>query len=318
MQEHWDEQEAIVARARALVLELCREVDPEVKVTLSAYRWHGDLVLDILLQLPGKHGTGGGHDHHLEVTAERLEIVERDHEILKHDIEEAVHDLHRHHPAATNEAGHDVHRHAAGAATAGAQLDPYEALRPKSLRRRGAPRPAEPGAVHEPSEEFPPALVTSEPPPAPVESRVAAPEMAGAPETAPDAGPVGGHPTTHRSEAAASEARAIERRDRETLDRLMELTRHIVAELDPEAEVTFEEYLWHGELVLDILVSLHGNDHHLEVTASRASILLRDHEILHHDLEGMIGDIHREAGVRTAGAAPIRSAEEPAGQVRAH
>ena len=116
MQERWDEQEAIVERARPLVLELCREVDPEVKATLSTYRWHGDLVLDILLEL-------GGHDHHLEVTAERLEIVERDHEILKHDIEEAVHDLHRHHPAATNEAGHDVHRHAGQPTSGGAAPD---------------------------------------------------------------------------------------------------------------------------------------------------------------------------------------------------
>lgn len=83
--------------------------------------------------------------------------------------------------------------------------------------------------------------------------------------------------------------------NRATLDQTIALTRHILAALDPEAAVSFDEYTWHGDLTLDIRVSLHGHDHHYEITAARARLVLRDHHMLEHDLEGVLQELRREA-----------------------
>jgi hypothetical protein len=96
--------------------------------------------------------------------------------------------------------------------------------------------------------------------------------------------------------------------DREVLDKIIELARHILPMIDPEAELSFEEYMWHGEPTLDITVSLHGRAQHLELTATRARIILPDYEwelrrhnlqdeLLYHELEEIVHDLHRgEAG----------------------
>lgn len=273
MQHHpQDAQDAVIARSLPLVRQLCREVDPEVEVTLTPYRWHGEALLDIGL-------AWGGHEHHLEVTAARLEIVARDHELLKHDIEEAVHDLHRHgHPAATSEAGSDTHRGAPSAAAHAVHTPAPEA----ALDPRRSPAAEAAGLPHGEAEDGRSAPLPAQTAPAPAGTTVSpdAPETRDIP---------GGAPAT-----ASGPRPSVVAAHRDALDRTMELTRHIVAELDPEADVSFEEYPWHGEMVLDILLALHGHEHHLEVTASRAGIILRDPEILHHDLEGIIHDLHRE------------------------
>ncbi|MER3420628.1 MAG: hypothetical protein C4290_08970 [Chloroflexota bacterium] len=95
-------------------------------------------------------------------------------------------------------------------------------------------------------------------------------------------------------------------RDREAIERVKELARHIVRRLEPEATITFEEYEWHGELTLDICVHLHGHEQHLEIGASRAHIILPDYEwklrlndledeLLYHELEEVIHDLHAHA-----------------------
>jgi hypothetical protein len=110
---------------------------------------------------------------------------------------------------------------------------------------------------------------------------------------------------------AASIAEAARLSDREALDATITLTRHLMAMLEPEATVTFEEYAWHGELTLDILVSLRGHAGHLEVSASRAHMILPDYEwelrrddlqdeVLYHDLEELVRDLHRAARTPSA------------------
>lgn len=94
--------------------------------------------------------------------------------------------------------------------------------------------------------------------------------------------------------------------DQEALDRTIELARHMIGLLEPEATTSFEVYEWHGEPTLDITVALHGRQQHLEVSASRAHIILPDYEwelsrndiedeVLYHDLEELIHDL-RHAG----------------------
>ncbi len=95
-------------------------------------------------------------------------------------------------------------------------------------------------------------------------------------------------------------------RDREAVERVKELARHIVRQIEPAATITFEEYEWHGELTLDICVHLHGHEQHLEIGASRARIILPDYEwklrlndledeLLYHELEEVIHDLHARA-----------------------
>jgi hypothetical protein len=95
-------------------------------------------------------------------------------------------------------------------------------------------------------------------------------------------------------------------RDREAVERVKELARHIVRQIEPAATITFEEYEWHGELTLDICVHLHGHEQHLEIGASRARIILPDYEwklrlndledeLLYHELEEVVHDLHARA-----------------------
>ncbi|MFN8558414.1 MAG: hypothetical protein U0531_14075 [Dehalococcoidia bacterium] len=80
---------------------------------------------------------------------------------------------------------------------------------------------------------------------------------------------------------------------REVFARTRELARHIAAELDPEVRVSFDEYMWHGTPTMDIVLDRDGGGHahHYEITAGRAAITLRDHDILHHDLAGIVADL---------------------------
>jgi hypothetical protein len=223
-----DEQGRLIARARPLVLDLCRHVEPALQVTLRPYRWHGDAVLDIGLAL-------GGHQHHLQVTASRMKILLDDPDMLEHDIEGAVEDLRR------------------------------EA-------ERGAPHPPDekphPSAAHAAAMPHPP------------------PEVHGGPPAVPTASEGSGVVAPAADQGVAPGEEAI-------LEQTRDLVRHIVAELDHAAVVTFDEYRWHGDLVLDIAVSLHGHEHRLQVSASRAAIILRDHGLLEHDLEEVLHALHQ-------------------------
>lgn len=100
-------------------------------------------------------------------------------------------------------------------------------------------------------------------------------------------------------------------RDREAVERVKELARHLVRQLEPAATITFEEYEWHGELTLDICVRLHGHEQHLEIGASRARIILPDYEwklrlddledeLLYHELEEVIHDLHAQTRAKPA------------------
>jgi hypothetical protein len=199
----------VIERSRAVALEVCRELDPDVRVTVNE-------ALDICL-------SWGGHERHIELTADRLATLPRVREYLEREIKAAVNTLHRQTPVPDN-----------------AQAAP--------------PRSGE-----------------------------------GASPTATGASPV---------------QQSMSPADREVLDRTMELARHIVGEIDPTAGVSFEEYVWHGDPTLDITVTLHGRQQHLEVTASRARIILPDYEwelrqhnledeLLYHELEEVVHDLHR-------------------------
>jgi hypothetical protein len=123
------------------------------------------------------------------------------------------------------------------------------------------------------------------------QGETAAPEAARAHPSA-----ASGHhrvPETADEAITAGSAGEATPEEREVVDRTIDLARHIVGELDHAATVSFDEYRWHGDLVLDITVSLHGQDHHLQVSASRAAIILRDHDLLHHDLEEVVHALHR-------------------------
>jgi hypothetical protein len=235
--EPWDpsdEQGQVIERARPMVLELVRHVDPAVQVTLHPYRWHGDAVLDIGLAL-------GGHAHHLQVTAARMAILLRDPHMLEHDIAGAVADLRR-------ETAHEA-EHGASHTAATARVE--HALHPAA--------PAAPAPVH---------AATS--PVLPDEAHAA--HGLGLPPAAPSAPPLP--------------------EERDMLDRARAMTRELVRHLDEHAEVAFSEYRWHGDLVLDIAVSLHGHTHHLQLTAARAAIILRDPAMLEHDLEHVLHTLH--------------------------
>lgn len=106
------------------------------------------------------------------------------------------------------------------------------------------------------------------------------------------------------SQQPAAAAPVMHPADREALDRIIELARHILPMIDPAAELSFEEYIWHGDPTLDITVQVHGREQHLEITASRARIILPDYEwelsrhnlqdeLLYHELEEIVHDLHR-------------------------
>jgi hypothetical protein len=241
---------ATIERLSPLVRHLAHEVDPAVRVTLSPYRWHGEDMLDIGLAL-------GHHEHHLQVSASRLEIIERDPHILEHDIEGAVHDMRSDMPVgATDEAGQDVPHTTSDADHTHARAATEEAV---------PDHDGDPHATHAAS------------------PAVAAPSS-------------GEHITTDASLAASAFDARIEAGDRAVLDQTTELVRELLHHLDHDATAVFEEYHWHGELTLDVAISLGGHVHHYEVTSERAALFLRDHEMLHHDLEGVMIELRREQG----------------------
>jgi hypothetical protein len=255
-EEPWnpsDEQGQVIERARPLVLELVHEVDPAVQVTLHPYRWHGDVVLDIGLAL-------GGHAHHLQVTAARMEILMRDPHMLEHDIEGAVADLRRE----TAHGGGAGEPHSAGAA---ARVE---------HETQGA-APATPPAEQRAAEHAPAAPAPLYEPPSHVEEY-------GLQESHGSHGSHGVAPATP-SLPPTPEERAV-------LDQTRTLAQQIVHHLDEHAETAFSEYRWHGDLVLDIGVSLHGHTHQLQVTVARAEIILRDPSMLEHDLEHVVHALH--------------------------
>lgn len=252
-EEPWnpsDEQGQVIERARPLVLELVHEVDPAVQVTLHPYRWHGDAVLDIGLAL-------GGHAHHLQVTAARMEILMRDPHMLEHDIEGAVADLRR---ETAHGGGHDEPHAAATTARVEHETQPSAPATPPTEQYAPEHTPAIPSPAYEP--------------PSPVSDQE-------------HRGSHGGHGQPPVAAAAAPTPE-----EREVLDRARVLAQQIVHRLDEHAEVAFTEYRWHGDLVLDIGVSLHGQVHHLQVTAARAEIILRDPSMLEHDLEHVLHALH--------------------------
>jgi hypothetical protein len=255
-EEPWnpsDEQGQVIERARPLVLELVHEVDPAVEVTLHPYRWHGDAVLDIGLAL-------GGHAHHLQVTAARMEILMRDPHMLEHDIEGAVAHLRR-------ETAHGEGR-----------AEPHSAAETARVEHETqAAAPAAPQAEQHVPEHAPAAPVSAH----------ETPSHAGAEEHHEPHGSHGGH-----GFAASAPMLPPTPEEREVLDRARALTQQIVHHLDEHAEVAFTEYRWHGDLVLDIGVSLHGHTHQLQVTVPRAEIILRDPSMLEHDLEHVVHALH--------------------------
>lgn len=125
--------------------------------------------------------------------------------------------------------------------------------------------------------------------------RQAAPAMAAPTQVGTSSEPVPPQPTSDQ---------VIRPADREALDQVMGLARHMIAMIEPQATLSFEEYVWHGDPTLDITVSLHGQERHLEVTAARARIILPDYEwelrnqnlqdeLLYHELEEIVHDLHR-------------------------
>jgi quercetin dioxygenase-like cupin family protein len=84
--EHTDEQRE---HALALLRRHVEAIDPKVEARITAYRWHDDDVFDLDLVL-------GSEEIHLEVSCDRvLERSTLEPTALHHDIEEAIHELHR-------------------------------------------------------------------------------------------------------------------------------------------------------------------------------------------------------------------------------
>lgn len=52
-------------------------------------------------------------------------------------------------------------------------------------------------------------------------------------------------------------------------ERARPLILELAHEVDPAVRVTLQPYHWHGDDVLDIGLSLHGHEHHLQITAGR-------------------------------------------------
>ena len=236
---------SVIDAARALAAVLAHEIDPDLRVSVEPYTWHGETLADITL-------SWHGHAHHLQVSDSRLRILLRDPSILEHDMAGALLDLRR-----EVAHGHDPAEHGAAETPHPPAPSPDEGHGSSSHDDHAGHAPAAP-ATH--------ALAAT------IELPVYRPGMAD---------PALAAPSTTDAESvtlAATEA----------------LARQIVAELEPHAEVACEDYLWHGERLLDIAVRLHGHEHRYQISAARAAIALRDHSILHHDLAGVVQELQRE------------------------
>ncbi len=267
----WDDA---IEASRGLVLRLAHEVDPEVRVTLEPYLWHGEPVLDIGLWI-------GHHSHHLQVSSDRLEhVIWKDHHVLEHDIQGAVLDLRRELAALADGSDEPEVASQAGLDTA-ITHDPVTAFDDPSY------------------EASPPAVASGLPvrahEPEPVGAgEIAAEGHAIAPMVTRDT-PDTGHLPRH------DPADPLDPKDRDLIERAIHLVHHIMDEIEPRATVHYEEYHWHGELTLDIAISLEGHMHHYEVTVERAALFLRDHHMLEHDLEGVLTELHREIAAHGPG-----------------
>ena len=279
-QAHEAQQEG-TAPAHALVRELCREIDPEVQVTLKE-------VLDIVL-------AWGGHERHVTVPADRLATLIHDARPLRLDIEEAVQDLRRRGAVPPAEAAGELSdrealdrtielaRHIVGLLEpeAEAAFEEYrwhgELTLDIAVRLHGQEQHLEVSASRAriilPDYEW--ELRRND-----IEDEVLYHDL---------------EELVHDLHRAQGRGPVGDRADREALQRTKELVRHLVAELEPQAAVSFQEYAWHGDLMLDVNVALHGHAHAYQVTADRARLFLRDHTMLHHDLEGIVADLRREA-----------------------
>lgn len=267
-----EEQNAILDRTLAVVLRVARHVDPTIRVTLTPIQSAAGVALDVGLGLDGL-------ERLMRLSARQLAEVEHNPEPLLHEIESTVRAM-RQQPdgealsAATLPAPH-------GSAEATGDEHPEAAPTPaaEALPHAG-------GDDHAPHA-TPAALHAEAPGRTPVPGAVAhAPTVTrNEPRT--------GH--TPRTDADASAT--VSREDELVLDRTEALARHQIEEIDGNATVAFEQYRWHGDLTLDIAVTLDHDTHRFQVSAPRARILLRAPDILHHDLAGIIGDMHRALGM---------------------
>jgi hypothetical protein len=277
-QSHEVPQEDI-ERARALVMELCREVAPDVQVTVRES-------LDIVL-------AWGGRERHVEVPYERLAALAQDPQPLRLDLEEAVQDLRRRGATTPAETSADLSDREALDRTKDlarhivALLEPEATVAFEEYRWHGELTLDITVSLHGHEQHL--EIGASR-------ARIILPDY----EWELRRNDLEDELLYHELEEIVRDLHRAQRAgqtpatggpDREVLQRTMELARQMVAELDPEARVSFEQYSWHGELVLDINVSRHGHEHHYQLTADRARLALRDHELLHHDLEGIIADL---------------------------
>lgn len=272
-----DRQFETIKRALPLVLDLVQQIDPDIQVVLRPYRWQGQAMLDVGL-------VGSDAQHHLQVTAERLEMIEREPELLRHDIEGGILEVY-------------------GRGGQGAERRDGEGYIPPGPAEVAGVAPRLTDTLHIPSPGDPDLDPTRSPAALAVDVPHDAPHPARMDDLRPlaDRQPVApmvsrdDPHTGHVPRSVEPQEPAIQPEDRAALDETMDLVRHLVHELDPEATVMFEEYRWHGENLLDITIAMHGHTHHYELTASRAVIVLRAHELIEHDLEGIIRDLRREA-----------------------
>lgn len=273
----------IIERISPLILHLAYEVDPWVRVSLTPYHWRGEDLLDIGLAWQG-------HEHHLQVSAARLELIEADPHMLEHDIAGAVGDMKREagaHPPAPAPGGEEGvdHEHGPGHVHLNRRQRRAQ-LRAQAEAQAAPPPPPPPPPVPAPFILAPNAQPahdegatrhvhlsrgTANPPPA---------ESHG---TDRHGGP--GHTATLEPDAPP----ALTEADQHVYASLTALVRDIVHHLDPEAAVTFAVYEWHGSPTVDVAIDRHGHVSHYEVTLERAALFLDDHHMLEHDLEGVVG-----------------------------
>ncbi len=284
---------AVIDRVVGQVFRIAREVERALVVSVTPRQRDGDDTLDIDLTLDRAQCR-------LHLSTARLHAVDADPALLRRDIEDAVADMRREGAGDASSSEHGATR----ATAAGGRIDTGQTF----IVASGSPRAGADGEVSAAStlaSGFDAAAGRGHGGSPAVEASGAA-HGDGAPlDLAPlrsnsDLASAHGdgdrdQPATGHAPRADSAEPPVDPEDRHALDHTSELARHMIAEMNPDATVAFEEYRWHGDLVLDILISLHGHEHHYEISAARAALMLRDHEPLHHDLEGVVRDLGREA-----------------------
>lgn len=270
-------QNPIIERLGPLILHLAYEVDPWVRVTLTPYHWRGEDLLDIGLSWQG-------HEHHLQVSADRLELIEADPHMLEHDIAGAVSDMkqeagaHPPAPAPGGEEGAD-HEHGPGHVHLNRRQRRAQ-LRAQAEAQAAPPPPPPPPALH--GGHAAPATHTL-PHDEPAHAHIARPTATPAEPAHDD------YAASHTAGPAPDAPPALSEKDQRIYEGLTALVRELVHHIDPEAAVTFELYAWHGNPTVDVAIDRHGHIVHYEATLERAELFLDDHHMLEHDLEGVIG-----------------------------